>query len=111
VLPPGLDDQLQSMMEGVITSPEGTGGPANITDIPNVVVGGKTGTSDVGLTSASGQAPDAWFTGYALRDGVPKIAVAVIIEHGGVNGNETTGGQAAGPVAKQVMEAYLKAHG
>jgi peptidoglycan glycosyltransferase len=111
VLDPNLDQKLQTMMEGVITSPEGTGAPADITDIPDVVVGGKTGTSDVGATSASGKAPDAWFTGYAMRNGVPKIAVAVIIVHGGVNGNETTGGQAAGPVAKQVMEAYLRAHG
>jgi peptidoglycan glycosyltransferase len=34
--------------------------------------------------------------------------VAVIIENGGVNGNETTGGLAAAPVAKAVMEAYLR---
>jgi len=27
---------------------------------------------------------------------------------GGVDGNETTGGLAAAPVAKAVMEAYLK---
>jgi penicillin-binding protein A len=39
---------------------------------------------------------------------VPKIAVAVIIENGGVAGNESAGGAAAGPVAKKVMEAYLK---
>jgi peptidoglycan glycosyltransferase len=35
----------------------------------------------------------------------------VIIENGGVAGNESAGGQAAGPVAKAVMEAYLKSAG
>jgi peptidoglycan glycosyltransferase len=112
VLDPTLDQELIRMMEGVVTSPEGTGGPANITDLgSDVVVGGKTGTADVGATSASNQAPDAWFTGFALVKGVPKIAVAVVIENGGVAGNETTGGLAAGPVAKRVMEAYLKSVG
>ncbi|HEY2297527.1 MAG TPA: penicillin-binding protein 2 [Jatrophihabitans sp.] len=106
---PALDQQLQQMMEGVVTAPEGTGHSAAI---PNVVVGGKTGTADTGRTLKNGQPepPDAWFIGYAMDKGVPKIAVAVIIENGGVQGNETTGGEAAAPIAKAVMEAYLKGH-
>jgi peptidoglycan glycosyltransferase len=108
VLDPDLDQELIKMMEGVVTSPEGTGGPANITDIPDVVVGGKTGTADVGKTSGSGLEPDAWFTGFGLVKGEPKIAVAVVMENAGVSGNEVTGGEAAGPVARKVMEAYLK---
>jgi peptidoglycan glycosyltransferase len=112
VLDPTLDQELIKMMQGVVTSPEGTGGPANITDLgPTVQIGGKTGTADVGATSASNVAPDAWFTGFALVKGTPRIAVAVVIENGGVAGNETTGGLAAGPVAKAVMEAYLKSVG
>ncbi|MGH8961856.1 MAG: peptidoglycan D,D-transpeptidase FtsI family protein [Jatrophihabitantaceae bacterium] len=112
VIDPALDPELQSMMEGVITSPEGTGGSANITDIPGVVVGGKTGTADTGIfVHGKETPPHAWFTGFALENGTPKIAVAVIIENGGVNGNETTGGLAAAPVAKAVMEAYLKSGG
>ena len=100
---------LQQMMEGVVTAPEGTGGSARITDIPNIVVGGKTGTADTGIFKNGVETPPhAWFTGFALQNGAPKIAVAVIIENGGVNGNETTGGLAAAPVAKAVMEAYLK---
>jgi peptidoglycan glycosyltransferase len=100
--------ELQHMMEAVVTAPEGTGGAARITDIPGVVVGGKTGTADTG-TVVNGQQtpPHAWFAGFALQNGLPKIAVAVIVENGGVNGNETTGGLAAAPVAKAVMEAYL----
>jgi peptidoglycan glycosyltransferase len=108
VLDPDLDQELIKMMEGVVSG--GTGGPANIStsEIPDVVVGGKTGTADVGTTSASGVEPDAWFTGFALVKGEPRIAVAVVMENAGVSGNEVTGGQAAGPVARKVMEAYLK---
>lgn len=112
VLDPDLDQELVRMMEGVVSSPEGTGRPAQITQFgPSVVVGGKTGTADVGQTSASKVAPDAWFTGFALVKGTPRIAVAVVIENGGVEGNEATGGLAAGPVAKKVMTAYLKSVG
>lgn len=111
-LDPDLDAELIQMMEAVVTSKEGTGGPANITGFhSSVTVGGKTGTADVGITSASKVEPDAWFSGFALVNGQPKIAVAVIIENGGVAGNESAGGQAAGPVAKAVMEAYLKSIG
>lgn len=100
---------LQEMMEAVVTDPAGTGGSARITDIPNVVVGGKTGTADTGIFKNGVETPPhAWFSGFALQNGTPKIAVAVIIENGGVNGDETTGGLAAAPVAKAVMEAYLR---
>jgi cell division protein FtsI/penicillin-binding protein 2 len=105
VLDPGVDTQLQQMMEAVVTAPEGTGGSAAI---PGVTVGGKTGTADTGIYVDGVQTPPhAWFSGFAIKNNVPKIAVAVIIENGGVAGNETTGGLAAAPVAKQVMEAYL----
>ena len=110
VLDPDLDHELQSMMEGVVTAPEGTGHTAAIN---GVVVGGKTGTADTGRKLKNGQdePPDAWFIGYAMKNGAARIAVAVVIENGGVQGNETTGGEAAAPVAKAVMEAYLKGHG
>jgi peptidoglycan glycosyltransferase len=110
VIDPSLDHDLQSMMQGVVTAPEGTGHPANITDVQGVSVAGKTGTADTGRTDRNGnpEPPDAWFIGYAMKNGTPKIAVAVIIENGGVQGNETTGGEAAAPVAKAVMETYLK---
>jgi penicillin-binding protein A len=111
VIDPDLDAELVTMMQRVVTDREGTGGPANITDLSSVKVGGKTGTADVGQTSASHQAPDAWFTGFATVQGAPKIAVAVVMENAGVAGDETTGGLAAGPVAKKVMEAYLKSIG
>ncbi|TAM91817.1 MAG: hypothetical protein EPN43_03475, partial [Jatrophihabitans sp.] len=75
---PALVPALQSMMEGVVAPPPATGGAAAITDIPGVVVGGKTGTADTGLYS-NGPSND-WFSGFALKNGQPRIAVAVIIE-------------------------------
>jgi cell division protein FtsI/penicillin-binding protein 2 len=124
VLDPELDAKLIQMMVGVVNDPEGTGGAARI---PDAIVGGKTGTADTGFFTdgktvypggcpASAKTcvatpPHAWFTGFAIKNGEPKIAVAVIIENGGVNGNETTGGLAAAPVAKAVMEAYLNSGG
>jgi penicillin-binding protein A len=108
VLDSDPDDLLVQMMVGVVQT--GTGTAAQIKDIPGVVVGGKTGTADTGVFDAKGNQtpPHAWFTGFADKNGVAKIAVAVLVENGGVNGNETTGGIAAAPVAKAVMEAYLK---
>jgi peptidoglycan glycosyltransferase len=101
------DQMLREMMVGVVTSPEGTGASAKLT---GYTVGGKTGTADTGATSASNVQPDAWFTGFALQGNTPRIAVAVILENAGTNGNEITGGLAAAPVAQKVMAAYLKAH-
>jgi penicillin-binding protein A len=104
------DQKLITMMEQVVTSPEGTGSSAQVPAINGVpvVVGGKTGTADHCASNAKTcPPPDAWFSGFAMLQGQPKIAVAVIIENGGVNGNETTGGLAAGPVAEKVMAAYL----
>lgn len=113
VIDPDRDAALVDMMIGVVESREGTGGPARITELPDVKVGGKTGTADHGVRDKTGKfpPPHAWFTGFALEKGDPKIAVAVIIEDGGVSGNETTGGLAAAPVAKKVMLAYLRANG
>ena len=112
VIDPTLDQDLVTMMEHVVS--QGTGTPAQITDLPGVVVAGKTGTADNGPVDANGNptlAPHAWFSGFALQNGNAKIAVAVIIENGGVTGNETTGGKAAAPVARDVMEAYLRSVG
>jgi penicillin-binding protein A len=103
VLSPELDDQLKLMMQNVVAN--GTGTAAQI---QGVTVAGKTGTADTGRTGPDGkpEPPDAWFTGFAPVVN-SKIAVAVLIENGGVAGNETTGGKAAAPIAAAVMKAYL----
>lgn len=112
VIDPTLDQDLIGMMEGVVYNPEGTGGLARIPALePRVKIGGKTGTADVGATSASPEPPDAWFTGFALVNGTPRIAVAVLLENGGVAGDESAGGKAAAPVAAAVMKAYLHSIG
>jgi peptidoglycan glycosyltransferase len=94
---PQVAGQLTQMMRSVVQN--GTGRSAQI---PGVDVAGKTGTAE----NAPGQAPHAWFIGFA-HSGAKQIAVSVIIEHGGNSGNETTGGKAAAPIAKDVMRAYL----
>src|SRR3954447_23598645 len=82
---------LTRMMEGVVSS--GTGTAAQI---PGVTVAGKTGTAE----NVPGQPTHAWFISFAPAEN-PRVAVAVIVEHGG------TGGVAAAPIARQVMQAVL----
>lgn len=89
--------ELTSMMTQVVES--GTGTAAQI---PGVTVAGKTGTAQTSTT----EAPHAWFTAFAPADH-PKVAVAVVVEHGGSLGNEATGGKIAAPIAKAVIEAVL----
>jgi peptidoglycan glycosyltransferase len=96
------------MMTDVVKN--GTGTAA---EIPGIQVAGKTGTADNGPERANGTyllPPHAWFSGFAPADN-PKIAVAVVLENGGVSGNETTGGLAAAPVAQAVLKAYLASIG
>lgn len=94
---PGTAASLRDMMVGVVDSGSGTAAK-----IPGVQVAGKTGTAQ----TADGQAPHAWFTAFAPAD-APRVAVAVLVEHGGNAGNEATGGRVAAPIAKAVIEAVL----
>jgi peptidoglycan glycosyltransferase len=89
---------LTTMMEGVVT-----GGTGTRAQIPGVRVAGKTGTAQQG----AGQAPNVWFTAFAPADN-PKIAVAVVVEDGGVLNEQATGGQIAAPMAKKVIQALLQ---
>jgi peptidoglycan glycosyltransferase len=66
--------------------------------IRGVAVAGKTGTAEVG----KGRPTNAWFIGFAPAD-KPVIAVAVLIEGGGI------GGRVAAPTARPVLEAGLRA--
>ena len=114
VLDPQLDAELEQMMVGVVQTGTGTAAqitPAEAKDpaLQNVTIGGKTGTADTGIfVNGKETPPHAWFSGFAVQSGEAKIAVAVIVENGGVDGNETTGGLAAAPIAKAVITAYLK---
>jgi penicillin-binding protein A len=92
---PEVAQHTTEMMESVVA--EGTGTAAQI---PRVSVAGKTGTAQ----TVEGQNPHTWFICFAPAED-PKIAVAVIVEHGGAFGSEATGGAVAAPIAKQVLEA------
>jgi len=97
-IPGQVAGDLKDMMTGVVE--RGTGESAQI---PGLQVAGKTGTAQ----HAPGRAPHAWFIGFA-EQGDRAIAVAVVVEEGGNLGSEATGGRVAAPVAKRVMEAYLR---
>ena len=77
-----------------VAEPTGTGYKTVRT--PAISIAGKSGTAQVGR----GQADHAWFAGYAPAE-QPRIAFAVVLEHAG------SGGKAAGPVARQLVEALL----
>ena len=82
------------MMEHVVD--EGTGRAAQI---PGVQIAGKTGTAQTGR---NGQL-DAWFIAFAPAVN-PQVALAVVVER-----TNQYGGQAAAPIARDVMQAVLNA--
>ena len=88
---------LRDMMVSVVN--DGTGTAAQINGIQ---VAGKTGTAQ----TTADQAPHAWFVAFAPAE-APRIAVAVVVEHGGTLGSEATGGAVAAPIARAVIRAVL----
>ncbi|WP_105566740.1 peptidoglycan D,D-transpeptidase FtsI family protein [Microbacterium halophytorum] len=77
-------------------------GVAGNARIDGVDVGGKTGTAENG----DGEPYSLWFTGFAPADD-PQVAVAVVVEDGGGQGQSGSGDTIAAPIAKRVMEAVL----
>lgn len=79
-------------------------GTASRLAIDGFVVGGKTGTAQLGTDPPRSH---AWIIGFAGRPGeAPSVAVAVIVE-GQEGASEQTGGRVAAPIARAVMEAAL----
>jgi penicillin-binding protein 2 len=83
---------------------EGTGWRARLA---GVAVAGKTGSAQVVAKSrlektptATAIIPHGWFVAFAPAD-KPRIALAVLVEHGG------SGGEAAAPVAHDILAAYF----
>jgi penicillin-binding protein A len=87
----GVASQMQQIMISSVES-----GWATDAQIPGAIVGGKTGTAEVG-----GQSPHAWFVGFAGVD-EPRYVVAVVVEHGG------SGGAVALPIARQLLVLALE---
>lgn len=78
----------------VVNDPQGTA--YKTVRLKDVAIAGKTGTAEVG-----GNRPDhAWFAGYAPADN-PRVAFAVVVEHGG------SGSKVAGPIAREYVQALL----
>jgi len=96
---PGTAALLREAMVGVVE-----GGTATRLAVPGFVVGGKTGTAQLGTDPPRSH---AWIIGFAGPPGeVPSIAVAVIIE-GQDGASEQTGGRVAAPIAQALLQAHL----
>jgi penicillin-binding protein 2 len=99
---------VRNALVDVVNSPWGT---AQGSRLPHVLYGGKTGTSQV--ISAQGKIKarmrgvtrnledHAWFVAFAESE-QPKIAISVLVEHGG------HGGAAAAPIARDVIAEYYR---
>ncbi|MDK1031157.1 MAG: penicillin-binding transpeptidase domain-containing protein, partial [Planctomycetia bacterium] len=96
-LKPGHMALLRDAFAAVVNEPGGTG--FRHVRVRNVMIAGKTGTAE----SGRGRETHAWFAGFAPA-GNPRIAFAVIVEHGGL------GGSVAGPVAREIVLRTM-AHG
>lgn len=95
---------IRHALEGVVTQ-----GTARRAQSSLVAIAGKTGTAQI-ISLRPGHEKDpvpknlrdhAWFVSYAPAD-APRIAVAILVEHMG------HGGSAAAPLAKQMIEAFMK---
>jgi penicillin-binding protein 2 len=102
-------DAVRRGLRRVVAGPGGTGHAAEVWDYP---VAGKTGTAQVvGMKGEEGsqdgipyeKRDHALFVGYAPAN-APKIAISVVVEHGG------HGGTTAAPIARAVVQAYRDLH-
>ena len=110
-LDPEVLDRVRQSLIAAVEDPKATGSRARV---DGVVVGGKTGTSQVvRLERIRGLKPEeipmryrdhALFVGFAPAEN-PEIAVAVVLEH--ENGG---GGVAAAPIAQKVLARYFEKH-
>jgi penicillin-binding protein 2 len=103
---------LHLIKAGLYNAVNKPGGTAWRSRIPGVGMAGKTGTAQViGMPEDDEKLSEkevhflhrdhAWFVAYA-PDKAPRIAVTVLIEHGG------HGSSGAAPLAKQIIEKYLE---
>lgn len=86
-------DFLQEFMRSVVTD-----GTASRLNDQSYEAYGKTGTAQVSDTTDE---TNAWFVGYAHREGQKDIAIAVVVEDSG------SGSSYAVPIAKAVFDVYF----
>jgi penicillin-binding protein 2 len=108
--PPEVVDVWKRGLWKVVNEVGGTANPWATSSV--VTIGGKTGTAEVKSKSRRERIEErtmegwhptnahAWFAGFAPFDD-PEVSIVVFIEHGG------SGGKVAGPIAKQILEAYF----
>jgi len=97
-------EKITDAMYGVVNE---AGGTARNVMLPGIEVSGKSGTAQVigyatreRMSKQKKFEDNAWFVGYAPRRN-PEIVVAVLIQESGKHG-----GEAAGPVVKDLIKAY-----
>jgi len=107
---PGSAENLAIVRQGLWDVVNGSRGTARRYKIKGIEMVGKTGTAQVFSrqkgSDYSDDLPDhlkahAWFVAYAPMEN-PKIAVAVMVEHG------EHGSSAAAPIASELIKAYLQ---
>lgn len=95
-----LESTIAAQMVTMMTANVQDGAASNAR-IDGVQVAGKTGTAE-----NDSRPYTLWFTGFAPADD-PQVAVAVVVENGGGQGQSGSGNEIAAPIAKKVMEAVL----
>ncbi|KJR40843.1 peptidoglycan glycosyltransferase [Candidatus Magnetoovum chiemensis] len=94
---------IKEALYGVVNTRRGTGTKARSAIVE---ISGKTGTAQVVKGRIKSEKlkkqhrDHAWFVAFAPFEN-PEIALSIIVEHGG------HGGEAAAPIAKKVIEAYI----
>lgn len=87
--------EIHEGLRQVVAVPGGTG--FRTVRLKQIAIAGKTGSAQV-----TGKPDHAWFAGYVPADR-PRYAFVIVLEHAG-----RSGGQAAGPLARQLVEEMLK---
>ncbi len=95
-LPEGTARTLNDMMQGVVED-----GELLAAQIEGTQVAGKTGTAE----NPQGE-PHSWFISFAPADD-PEIAVAVMVENGGIIGDDGAAETPALTIAGNLMRTYL----
>ncbi|MCI2422298.1 penicillin-binding protein 2 [Saccharopolyspora sp. K220] len=98
---PEIARMIRDMMIQSEKNTKGTG------KISGIEIASKTGTAQHG--DAKDQ-PHGWYVAFAPAEN-PTIAVAVIVENGGDEGAEATGGSIAAPIGREVIRAGLQGGG
>lgn len=98
-IPAGVAATITQMMVG---SEERTLGGGKIS---GVQIASKTGTAEHGANPKE-TPPHAWYVAFAPAEN-PQVAVAVLVENGGNQALEATGGSVAAPIGRAVIASVL----